>query len=153
MLLYLIVAAIGILPGLVWLIFFVEEDDRPEPLKDILVTLLIAVLTTLVLAEALQVLALFLRNNGLSNLVLDSKFSNPELFRFPEYITLFGLAFLEELVKFLAVFIGVRKLADFDQPVDVMVYLIVAAMGFAMVENIGANIQVIESLIHQILMN
>jgi len=139
-----LVAVIGVIPGLVWLIFFVEEDDNREPIKDIFLTLLIAFVVTVLLAIALDYSSTYLRSSGITNLILESDFSNVSLYGNAEFITLFVLAFLEEFIKFLAVFIGVRRLADFDQPVDVMVYMTVAAMGFAMIENIGANFKVIE---------
>lgn len=45
-------------------------------------------------------------------------------------------AFIEEVVKFLVVRFVVLHNAEFDEPLDAMIYMISAAMGFAAVENI-----------------
>lgn len=52
--------------------------------------------------------------------------------------SLIGLAFIEEIFKFGAVYLTVRKKTDFDEPIDAMIYLVIAALGFAAVENIAA---------------
>ena len=49
----------------------------------------------------------------------------------------FVFAVIEEVFKFLAVYLVVRKSRFFDEPVDAMIYMITAALGFAMVENIA----------------
>ena len=50
--------------------------------------------------------------------------------------TFLGVALTEEFLKFLAVDIGISKSREFDEPVDAMIYMITAAMGFAAAENI-----------------
>jgi RsiW-degrading membrane proteinase PrsW (M82 family) len=45
-------------------------------------------------------------------------------------------AFVEEIVKFLAVKFIVLHDPEFDEPVDAMVYMVAAALGFAAIENI-----------------
>jgi len=47
-----------------------------------------------------------------------------------------GVAFIEELLKYLVVRYQVLKHPEFDEPVDAMLYMIIAALGFAGVENI-----------------
>jgi len=47
-----------------------------------------------------------------------------------------GVALVEESLKFLAVKFGVLKNPEFDEPVDAMIYMITAALGFAAVENV-----------------
>lgn len=49
----------------------------------------------------------------------------------------FVFAIIEEVFKFLAVYLVVRKSRFFDEPIDAMIYMITAALGFAMVENIA----------------
>lgn len=46
-----------------------------------------------------------------------------------------GNAFIEEFIKFLAVFIFISAAKEFDEPIDRMIYMIVAALGFAAAEN------------------
>jgi RsiW-degrading membrane proteinase PrsW (M82 family) len=49
------------------------------------------------------------------------------------------LATLEEVFKFLGVYYVISKRREFDEPVDAMIYMITASLGFAAVENIAAN--------------
>jgi len=145
MLLFLIVAAIGILPSLVWLIFFVSEDNKPEPKKVIAIAFLVGVVITLFVSGALNLFEISLKKLGIQNLILDQNFNNPIFIGLTGTLILLGFAFIEELGKFFAVFISVRKRKEFDQPVDVMIYLVVAALGFATVENIAANWKTVET--------
>lgn len=48
----------------------------------------------------------------------------------------FWAAFAEELVKFYGVAIIAIRSPDFDEPMDAMIYMICAALGFAAIENI-----------------
>jgi len=47
-----------------------------------------------------------------------------------------GVALVEELIKFLAVWLLAVKNREFDEPVDAMIYMITVAMGFAAIENV-----------------
>ncbi len=47
-----------------------------------------------------------------------------------------AFALIEEGVKFLLVYLVVRRSINFDEPVDAMVYMITGALGFATVENL-----------------
>lgn len=53
----------------------------------------------------------------------------------PVYLFM-GLAFVEEFLKYLVVREKVLKNSEFDEPVDVMLYMIIAALGFAALENV-----------------
>ena len=50
-----------------------------------------------------------------------------------EYV---GFAIVEEVAKFLFIYLLVRKSPYFDEPIDAMIYLITGALGFATVENV-----------------
>lgn len=52
------------------------------------------------------------------------------------FISFLVLAAVEEISKFFAAFWIIRKSRFFDEPVDAMVYMIAAALGFAALENI-----------------
>lgn len=54
----------------------------------------------------------------------------------------FVFAIIEEVFKFLAVYLVVRKSRFFDEPIDAMIYMITAALGFAMVENIAVALSI-----------
>ena len=47
----------------------------------------------------------------------------------------FGIALIEEYAKYLVIKFLILRRVDFDEPVDAMIYLITAALGFAAVEN------------------
>jgi RsiW-degrading membrane proteinase PrsW (M82 family) len=53
-------------------------------------------------------------------------------------LSLLGLALIEEVMKFAAAHFAVYKSPDFTEPIDAMIYMIVVALGFATLENIGA---------------
>jgi RsiW-degrading membrane proteinase PrsW (M82 family) len=53
-------------------------------------------------------------------------------------LSLFGLAVIEEVMKFTAAHFAINQSPEFDEPIDAMIYMIVAALGFATLENIGA---------------
>lgn len=53
-------------------------------------------------------------------------------------ITVLIFALVEELVKFGAAYASIHADPAFDEPIDAMIYMIIAALGFATIENIGA---------------
>lgn len=121
MLLGLIV--LGLLPSFAWLAFYLQEDLHPEPRRLIFLTFLAgAAVTVVVFAAQLA------WNAGVELLEFSSR----------GFASLLGLAAIEELFKFGAAYFVVARSRAFDEPVDAMIYLIVAALGFAAVENIGA---------------
>lgn len=113
----LILIAVAIFPALVWLVFFLREDIHPEPRKLITHTFMIGAFAT---APAL------LLQIGLKNIVDPSHV----------IVMLVGLALIEEVWKFLAAYYAINKSPFFDEPIDAMIYMVVAAAGFATVENV-----------------
>ncbi len=122
---------LGILPGFTWLFFYLQEDLHPEPRRLIAFTFVMGALSALV-AYLLQV-ALTVPWPEFRTLFTSRELS-PLLFM----LALLLFSFIEELVKFAAAYFSVRKNPAFDEPVDAMIYTIVAALGFATLENIGA---------------
>jgi RsiW-degrading membrane proteinase PrsW (M82 family) len=118
----------GFLPALIWLWFWLREDKaHPEPNKLILKTFglgMLMVPVAFVLQSAINYL--LLGGNG-------------------EYVIARGgiatvliivvWAGIEELVKYLAARSGGLKNKANDEPIDVPIYLITAALGFAALEN------------------
>lgn len=51
-------------------------------------------------------------------------------------IVFLTIALAEELLKYLAVRLTILKNSEFDEPIDAMLYLIIAALGFAAAENV-----------------
>ena len=123
----------GIFPALLWLWFWLKEDGaRPEPRGLILATFLagmIAVIASLFIEQRINA------------------------FGFGSLVTIFLWAATEEITKFGGAWIAALRRRENDEPVDSMMYLITAALGFAALENVlfiigplsGGN--VIETLI------
>ena len=115
----LIVAA---LPSLIWLFFFLREDIHPEP-KWMLARVFFLGAVGMVVAGVIQV-------------VLQRWLISFEIGTYSA-LTLFLFAAIEEVLKFFAAYFAVIKSKLFDERVDAMIYMITAAMGFAMAENIA----------------
>lgn len=105
----------GILPALFWLWFWVQEDKlHPEPLRHLLLVFL-GGMVIVPLIYPLQKLAIDYMGLTAS--------------------TLFVWATIEELAKYVIVAILVLYTVDYDEPIDAIIYLITAALGFAALEN------------------
>lgn len=115
---YLILAS---LPSLIWLAFYLRKDKHPEPNKMIIKIFLFGAL--MVPVAGLLEHGFFL---GLEKLSLLNKI----------IILIIGFALIEEFLKYIVVKFGALKNKAFDEPVDIMIYLIIAALGFAAAENI-----------------
>jgi len=123
---------LGLAPSFTWLIFYLQEDLHPEPKAIIIYTFVMGALFALV-ALILQLGAAcgFLFLDGISCAEKDSYNFTTIL----PFLILF--AFIEEVVKFLGAYVAVHKNPAFDEPIDAMLYLIIAGLGFAAVENLG----------------
>jgi RsiW-degrading membrane proteinase PrsW (M82 family) len=106
----------GILPALIWLAFWQSEDKkRPEPRGNIMRTFFLG---------AVAVIAVI----PLQRKVL-------EFFPGMSFMTFMLWAFLEEALKFAAAYIGGLASIDDDEPIDPLIYMITAALGFTALEN------------------
>lgn len=115
---------IGLLPSLIWLGFYLRNDVHPEPNKLIIKVFLLGIISGF--------LAIFLEM-GAKSLIGYSR--QASLIGSIVYI-FFGIAAIEEAVKYLAVRVGVYKNIEFDEPLDILLYMIISALGFAALENI-----------------
>lgn len=112
---------LGIIPSLIWLFFFLREDIHPEPKKAIIKVFIFGVLSAfgaIVFQHIFNVNLPFLKISEYSILAF----------------SIFSL--IEELFKFLAAYYMMRKSRYFDEPIDAMIYMVTAGLGFAMAENI-----------------
>ncbi|MEK7611868.1 MAG: PrsW family glutamic-type intramembrane protease [Patescibacteria group bacterium] len=127
---------LGLIPSFVWLLFYLREDYKhPEPKRLILFTFLVSGLMTL----ALIPIQLFLSRTIMSAGIDGHSFT---AFVF--------LAFTEELTKFFTVLLFIHKRREFDEPLDAMIYMIVAGLGFAAVENVASVINVANGTVFNI---
>jgi RsiW-degrading membrane proteinase PrsW (M82 family) len=110
----------GFMPSIIWLLFYLREEVHPEPNR-LIIQVFIFGMFSAGAALALEFLMLegfkFLKLNILTLIIL-------------------GVAAIEEYVKYLVVKFRILRDPDFDEPVDAMLYMIIAALGFAAVENI-----------------
>jgi len=120
---------LALLPGLAWLIFYLQEDLHPEP-KSLLAAVFVTGGAFAFFALALQII---MQKFG----VLDpgDAVAHNSFWIFPLSLFLFSLT--EEFFKFAAAYVNVRRKEDFDEPIDAMIYVVVAGLGFATIENIG----------------
>ena len=112
---------IAVLPSIVWLLFYLRKDVHPEPNRMVTKIFYWGILATLA-ALALE----FLYSNVLTNFSLQNI----------SLLVIGGAAFIEEYLKYFVVKIKVLKNPEFDEPIDAMLYLIIAALGFAAAENV-----------------
>ncbi|MEK7195161.1 MAG: PrsW family glutamic-type intramembrane protease [Patescibacteria group bacterium] len=118
-----LIVVLGFLPGFAWLYFYLREDTHPEPKSLIALTFLAGAVSAFIALGIEYILSFFLRGAGIERMAISS---------------LLAFALIEETVKFGAAYFSVRNRAALDEPVDAMIYMVTAALGFATVENLGA---------------
>lgn len=119
----LIYCLIAIIPGIVWLLYFLVKDINPEPKLQIMKMFLWGMLATIP--------ALFLEKYSTS-LMSDISFDEISYLLIKFFIV---VGIIEELVKYLAFRFGIQKSSEVDEPIDIPIYLITVALGFATAEN------------------
>ncbi|MFA6251965.1 MAG: PrsW family glutamic-type intramembrane protease [Candidatus Paceibacterota bacterium] len=131
-LLYLFLA---VLPGLLWLSFFIKRDNLPEPKIEIFKVLYFGIMVVLL---AVLIEKQMLRNIDLSSpnaiYLLDSQNKPNLLFYGIKYLFIVGT--IEEILKYFVVRFIILKKSCIDEPIDLPIYMITAAIGFAIGENI-----------------
>jgi len=106
----------GILPALVWLVFWLREDKKnPEPKK--------LILRTFLFGMGAVVIVLFFQK------WVDILFPGTTLLAVILWVV------LEETFKFVAAFLGGLKSTEDNEPIDPIIYMITAALGFVALEN------------------
>ena len=118
---------LGIVPPLFWLWFWLREDAHPEPKNEVIIVFL-AGMGAVVLALVLE--GNFFTINNISRSLFGYS-ADTMLF-----INVFGFALIEEFLKMGAAFFTALRSKYFDEPVDAMVYMVTAALGFASLENV-----------------
>ena len=119
------VLILAVLPSLIWLFFYLKEDPHPEPRRWLFIIFLMGV--------ALAPLVISLE------MVLSKIFNFFIAFSLESGLLMFIIApLVEEVAKYGAVHLALNKNPVLDEPVDGMIYVIVAALGFAAIENVFA---------------
>ncbi|MFH1393135.1 MAG: PrsW family glutamic-type intramembrane protease [Patescibacteria group bacterium] len=116
---------LAILPSLIWLFFYLKEDPHPEPRLWLIIMFImgvalapIVIFAEMAFGKALNFLAIIPFGGGMLMFVI--------------------APLVEEAAKYGAVHLSLNKNPVLDEPVDCMIYIIVAALGFAAIENIFA---------------
>jgi RsiW-degrading membrane proteinase PrsW (M82 family) len=105
----------GVIPAILWLYFWLREDKkRPEPRG--------LIISTFILGMIAVVLALLLEKSVLPYLTGTA--------------LILAWALIEEILKATAALIGGLRNRAYNEPIDGMIYLITAALGFAALENV-----------------
>ncbi len=118
---------LGLAPSLIWLLFFLRKDSHPESKRMILKIFIYGIIAA-ALAAVIE-LSIF-KAFSLLNIASISPLLALILYHF------IAIALIEEFIKYLVVRQNVLKNLEFDEPVDAMLYMIIAALGFAALENI-----------------
>jgi len=105
----------GIIPAVLWLWFWLREDDKhPEPQRLIVITFLWGIIS---------VIPTYYAESFVANRITDSA------------TILMAWALIEEVMKFGAAYFAALRTKFYDEPIDAVIYLITAALGFAAAEN------------------
>lgn len=111
----LVAIASGVLPTLLWLWFWLKEDEeRPEPRGLLILTFLAGMFSVAVVLPLQKLAYAHIPNET-------------------ELIAVAGL--IEEVVKFLVVMFVVLPTKRIDEPIDYPIYFITVALGFSALEN------------------
>ena len=123
---YFAYIVLGFLPSIVWLLFYLKKDLHPEPKRMLTKVFgwgMLSAIPTLLISLGTQS---FWERFDIFIPVTIATFFN----------IFIGVALIEELLKYLIIQGEVLKNKEFDEPVDAMIYMIVAALGFAAAENV-----------------
>ena len=104
----------GLIPSLLWLWFWLKEEESPEPPRLLLVVFIMGMLAVIFVLPIEQ--------------FIQSQISSPT-----GQIILWASA--EEILKYIAVFVVLCHTNNTNKPIDWPIYLITAALGFAALEN------------------
>ena len=113
---------ITILPSIVLVLYFIKSDKFKEPNRIIIITFLFGILITI--------------PAGYLNSLIDKNFATGERFNDALLSGFFGGGPVEELLKFSILYFYILKEKAFNEPMDGLVYGILASLGFATLENL-----------------
>jgi RsiW-degrading membrane proteinase PrsW (M82 family) len=120
----IIYIVLGVSPSLVWLAYYLREDAHPEPKRTVL---------KIFLWGFVMVLPVFFIQTGFISLLAEVNM-NPTTYALIYFFPVVALS--EEFFKYLVIREKIINSPDLDEPPDIMLYMVIAALGFAALENI-----------------
>jgi len=131
---YLLYAIFGLLPSIIWLLFYLRKDHHPEPNRMVVKIFLWGMLMG-PLAIFFELFIKWLVNpTDLASFIEILKSNTRDIYLFISIV--FVAPIIEEFVKYTVVRFKVLKNPEFDEPLDVMLYMIISSLGFAAIENL-----------------
>lgn len=125
---------LGFLPSLIWLSFYLRKDAHPEP-NSMVLRIFIWGMLLAPLAIILEIILIWFLSPSVNPLALLSQITKDHFLKIILAST-FVPALVEEYLKYSVVKYRILKNPEFDEPVDAMLYCIIAGLGFAAVENL-----------------
>lgn len=134
---------LAFLPSIIWLALFLREDVHPEPNPHIIRVFAAGMLVTIPTIAVEAFASCIIRGLGCpSGAALANTFAVLQIpfealgIQGQELIFIFaGIGLVEEAMKYAAVHFSVLHRKAFNEPIDAVLYMIIAALGFAAVEN------------------
>jgi len=125
---YFSLLVFAILPSLIWLLYYLKKDIRSEPKH-----LIVYVFLTGALFAVVGYFFQLTMGRILPPFAENISFFAALYLPFYKFVI---IAFSEEFLKYLAFFFTIRDHPELDEPLDFVIYMITAALGFAALENI-----------------
>jgi len=122
-------AILGLVPSLIWLIYYLKKDPNPEPRH---------LLLEVFFAGAFSAIPAALCETGLQDYYLPHFGLSTSTVLGTIIFYIFGVGLFEEYFKYQAFKMPVAEHNEFNEPVDAMIYMTTAALGFAALENVGS---------------
>mgnify|MGYP001560792217 CR=1 FL=1 len=127
---FIIFIIFGLLPSLVWLFYYLKKDLHPESKLMIVKVFFYGIIVTV---------PVFFIQIWLSQLL--TQVQSLEFFvDYPVVVDIlkwfFVIALTEEALKYMVLKFAVLKNGELDEPLDIMLYMVIIALGFAGLENI-----------------
>ena len=114
----------GFLPSIIWLAYYLRKDSHPESNEMVVKMFFLGIVSgfmAIIFEKMFQSAFSFINTNQLLGAIL---------------VIFIGGALIEEYLKYFVTKMGVFKDSELDEPVDLIIYMIIAALGFAALENI-----------------
>lgn len=124
----LIAALGGIGPALIWLLFWLREDEHPEPRYVILMTFIFGMLCVPLVLPFQFLISKILANGIEIGDIAKESFALA-------WVVILLWATVEEIFKYIASHVGYFQKKNIDEPMDWVIYMISTALGFAALEN------------------